>query len=354
MTKFITKRIRVLLIVLLILALSTNVFAEPIKVLINDQPLVVPVDPVIQEERTLVPLRAIFEALGVDVAWDQKTKTVTGTRDDKIIKLQIDNKVASINGNPVELDVAARIINESTLVPVRFIAESLGAEVDWNNETQTVLIQSDYQIKTYKVVRVVDGDTIKVNFNGKEESVRLIGIDTPESVHPDGTKNAEEGKVASNYTKSMLEGKDVVLEFDVQERDMYGRLLAYVWLGNTMFNKTLLQEGYAQVSTFPPNVKYVNDFLVLEEVARENNKGLWQYEEPIDPEVPVVIDKSRNLTGPLGNKETAQYISSLKSDKYHFLDYTHSGQIVDLNLIYFESKEHAVNNGYVACGICFR
>ena len=354
MTKFITRKLQVLLMVLLILALSTTAFAEPIKVLINNQPLDVPVDPVIQEERTLVPLRAIFEALGVNVAWDQKTKTITGTRDDKIIKLQIDNKIAIINGTNVELDVPARIINESTLVPVRFIAESLGAEVDWNNETQTVLIQSDHQIKTYKVVRVVDGDTIKVNFKGKEESLRLIGIDTPESVHPDANKNGEEGKIASNYTKSMLEGKDVVLEFDVQERDMYGRLLAYVWLGNTMFNKTLLQEGYAQISTYPPNVKYVSDFVALERIARKSNKGLWQYEESIDPTIPIIIDKSKNPTGPIGNKETAQYIGSLKSDKYHLSGYKHNGQIVEHNLVYFESEDHAATNGYKPCGICFK
>lgn len=354
MTKFITRKLQVLLIVLLILALSTTAFAEPIKVLINNQHLTLPTNPVIQDERTLVPLRAIFEALGVNVEWDQNTKTVTGTRDDKIIKLQIDNKIASIDGINVELDVPARIINESTLVPVRFIAESLGAEVKWNQENQTVLIHSDYKITTYKVVRVVDGDTIKVNFNGIEESLRMIGIDTPESVHPDGSKNTEAGKIASEYTKSMIEGKEVTLEFDVQERDKYGRLLAYVWLGNTMFNKTLLQEGYAQVSTYPPNIKYVNDFVALERIARENKKGLWQYEEPIDPTIPIIVDKTKNTTGPIGNKETAQYIGSLKSDKYHYPGYTHAGPILDLNLIYFESREHAIANEYKPCGICFK
>ena len=354
MTKFITKKLQLFMAILLILALSTTTFAEPIQVLINNQALIVPVNPVIEQERTLVPLRAIFEALGVNVDWDQKTKTVTGTRDDKIIKLQIDNKIASINGTNITLDVPARIINESTLVPVRFIAESLGAHVTWNQQNQTVLILSDYIIKTYKVVRVVDGDTIKVNFNGIEESLRLIGIDTPESVHPDADKNIKEGIIASDYTKSMLEGKEVRLEFDVQQRDRYGRLLAYVWLGNKMFNKTLLDEGYAQVSTYPPNVKYVSDFVELERIARENNKGLWKQVEAVDPNVPVIVDKSTNPTGPMGNKDTAQYKGSLKSDKYHFLEYSHSGQIVDHNLIYFESKDHAIANGYKPCGICFK
>lgn len=351
---FKNNKLKVLLIVLLILSISTTAFAEPIKVLINNQPLVVPVSPVIQDGRTLVPLRAIFEALGADVAWDGNTRTVTGARDDTTIKLQIDNKIATINGIPVELDVPARIINDSTLVPVRFIAESLGADVDWHQESQSVIISSDYKIKTYRVVRVVDGDTIIVNYNGKEERVRLIGSDTPESVHPDPSKNIPEGIIASDYTKSMLENKEVRLEFDIQERDQYGRLLAYVWLGNTMFNKTLLQEGYAQVSTYPPNVKYVEDFVKLEREARENNKGLWQHEESLDPSIPIIIDKSKNLYGPVGNPDTAQFIGSLKSDKYHYPGYTHTGPILEHNLIYFECIDHAVANGYKACGICFR
>ena len=102
------------------------------------------------------------------------------------------------------------------------------------------------------------------------------------------------------------------------------------------------------------NVKYVNDFVALEKTARKNNKGLWEHEKAIDPTIPVIVDKTKNPTGPIGNKETSQYIGSLKSDKYHLPGYTHNGQIVDLNLIYFESKDHAIANGYVPCGICFR
>jgi len=104
----------------------------------------------------------------------------------------------------------------------------------------------------YKVVRVVDGDTIIVDLNGAEERVRLIGIDTPESVHPDKEKNVEYGQIASAFTKDMLEGKQVHLEFDVQERDQYGRLLAYVYLNGEMFNKILLEQGHATVVTYPP------------------------------------------------------------------------------------------------------
>ena len=112
------------------------------------------------------------------------------------------------------------------------------------------------------VTYVIDGDTfIFQDKNGEEMKVRMIGIDTPESVHPDETKNTEEGKQASEYTKGRLEGKEIGLEFDIQKEDQYGRTLAYVWLDGKLFNKELLSEGYASLFTFPPNIKYV-DYLV--------------------------------------------------------------------------------------------
>ncbi|MBR6613365.1 MAG: thermonuclease family protein [Clostridia bacterium] len=127
----------------------------------------------------------------------------------------------------------------------------------------------------YEVVRVVDGDTIVVDFNGKDEKVRLIGVDTPESVHADESKNTKEGILVSDYTKSKLTGKKVKLEFDVQERDKYGRLLAYVYIDGEMYNKHLLEIGYAKIATYPPNVKYVEDFKEIQKEARENKVGLW-------------------------------------------------------------------------------
>ncbi|PTQ50947.1 MAG: hypothetical protein HSCHL_2036 [Hydrogenibacillus schlegelii] len=135
---------------------------------------------------------------------------------------------------------------------------------------------------------MVDGDTIHVALNGRDETVRLIGVDTPETVHPE--KPVEPyGPEASAFTKSRLNGKTVYLEFDVQERDKYGRLLAYVWLDRPdeitdaeirkkMFNAFLLLEGYAQLLTVPPNVKYADHFVRYQREAREASKGLWGLE----------------------------------------------------------------------------
>lgn len=132
------------------------------------------------------------------------------------------------------------------------------------------------------VVRVVDGDTIEVMFQGKKEDVRLIGVDTPETVHPSKPVQPY-GPEASAFTKSYLTGKQVGLEFDVEQRDKYGRLLAYVWIDNQMFNRVLVKEGYAQVATFPPNVKYVDDFKELQKEAREAKRGLWGLGEQSQP-----------------------------------------------------------------------
>lgn len=129
----------------------------------------------------------------------------------------------------------------------------------------------------YEVKEVVDGDTFKILYNGKETKVRLIGVDTPESVHPTATKNTEEGKRASECTKSLIEGKRVKLEFDVSQTDKYGRLLAYVYLeSGEMLNKKLLEEGYAKIATYPPNVKYVELFTKVQDEAKKSKKGFWK------------------------------------------------------------------------------
>ncbi|MDQ7842605.1 MAG: thermonuclease family protein [Armatimonadota bacterium] len=135
---------------------------------------------------------------------------------------------------------------------------------------------------------VVDGDTVQVRLDGRRERVRLIGIDTPE-VHESAKLNRdayesgvpkeviqEFGWLASQFTKKHLQGKEVGLELDVQVRDRYGRVLAYVWLlDGRLFNMLILRAGYAQVLTIPPNVKYAELFLACQREAREKRRGLW-------------------------------------------------------------------------------
>ena len=145
-----------------------------------------------------------------------------------------------------------------------------------------------------KTERVVDGDTAIVSFvfdDGSKylkERVRFLGVNTPETVHP--SKPVEfYGKEASNFTKAQLTGKTVWLQTDVEVKDRYGRMLAYVWLKEpstkdldnesairaNMFNAKLLLDGYAQTMTVQPNSRYSNLFVHFQREAREAKRGLW-------------------------------------------------------------------------------
>jgi micrococcal nuclease len=130
--------------------------------------------------------------------------------------------------------------------------------------------------RDYYASRVIDGDTIELSHG---EKVRYIGIDTPEIRERQGSKwlyrpmpYAEEAK---DFNRRLVEGKPVRLEFDVQKRDRYNRLLAYVYAGDKMVNLEMVKEGYAMIYTYPPNVKYVDEFLEAQREARENKRGLW-------------------------------------------------------------------------------
>ena len=123
----------------------------------------------------------------------------------------------------------------------------------------------------YQVIRVIDGDTILVRGLGK---VRYLGIDAPELRHP--TKGEERfGFEASEYNKKLLQGKRVKLEFDLQRRDKYNRILAYVYSGPIFVNACLVEAGYAEVMTIPPNVKYRKLFLKFQGRAKKDKRGLW-------------------------------------------------------------------------------
>lgn len=126
-----------------------------------------------------------------------------------------------------------------------------------------------------RVVRVVDGDTIHVEVAGVRSTIRLIGIDTPETVDP-RVEVACFGPEASAAAKELLDGETVYLEKDVSNVDRYGRLLRYVYLDTgVMVNEQLVKDGYAISSTYPPDVKHQQLFIAAQRSAREANLGLW-------------------------------------------------------------------------------
>jgi endonuclease YncB( thermonuclease family) len=129
-----------------------------------------------------------------------------------------------------------------------------------------------------KVQRVTDGDTFVASVKGRRERIRVIGVDTPESVAPN-RPDEPFGEEASDFAKRYLDGETVRLAGDAEPRDRYGRMLAYVWLADgTFWNALLVAEGYAQQLTIPPNVTYADLFRRLVGEARREDRGLWAEE----------------------------------------------------------------------------
>lgn len=148
--------------------------------------------PVVETGRTLVPIRAIIEALGGTVGWDGETSTVTLTHNSDVIKLVIGSKTASFNGTQSELDVAPTTINERTMLPIRYIAESFKFSVGWDGETSTVTIVKNE------------------NMNNAEEEI----------IPGDDTEYTDENSSHMNMTEGEESGEEIIDEIDPEEEEL--------------------------------------------------------------------------------------------------------------------------------------
>ena len=145
------------------------------------------------------------------------------------------------------------------------VACSTSADPDGTSPTDRV---------TASVVEVVDGDTIRVDLAGTVTLVRLIGIDAPETDGPFTDRECF-GDEATAFARDALADREVELGFDVDRTDRFDRTLAYVWVDGSLFNERIVYEGFATISTFPPNVRYVDRFAAAQRDAREEGRGLW-------------------------------------------------------------------------------
>lgn len=165
--------------------------------------------------------------------------------------------------------------SENTKEVEKQYKEEKQKEKEQNNSVSEE-VKSNSKIKDLSVKRVVDGDTVVLEKNGYEYKVRLIGVDTPESVHLDKNKNTKEGKIASDFTKERLTGKKVDIEFDLKPQDKYGRYLVYLYVDGISYNEVLLEEGMARVMMISPNVKNKELYAQIEKRAKDKKIGIWK------------------------------------------------------------------------------
>lgn len=330
-----------------IAVLFTALPAEAAQVVVKDQPLQTDPKPFIENGRTFVPMRAIFEALGAEVTWDANARTVTGTLGDKVVTLK----------DP-------KIVNSRTVVPLRYISESLGSKVDWVQSSETAYVDSNIPANNFQnatVSRHVDGDTIYVNIDGKDYKLRMIGVDTPETVHPNKPVQYF-GKEASAYTAGIIPvGYTVWLQKDVSNTDKYGRLLRYVWtkqpatdspteqeISDNMLNAMLIANGYGAPSTYPPDVKYADLFNRLSQNARNGYWGLWG----APAGAPSNVYKPAPIPAPKPSYTPSTSQGVIKGNRrsmiYHMPGQRYYNKISARNVVYFNSVAEAQAAGYRA------
>jgi micrococcal nuclease len=193
-----------------------------------------------------------------------------------------------------------------------------------------------------ELVRVVDGDTIVVTLpDGSEETVRYIGMDTPETKDPNSPVMYM-GPEATAKNEELLQSGPLTMKLDVEERDKYGRLLAYVYAGDVFVNLELVKSGYAQVSTYPPNVEFVDALTGAQEEARTHEVGLWAPTTTTEAEVETTPPPTE---APSGGGEV--YVTKT-GEKYHrdVCQYLAKSKIPI-------SLADAMARGYTACSKCF-
>ncbi|MDY6065815.1 MAG: thermonuclease family protein [Finegoldia sp.] len=216
---------------------------------------------------------------------------------------------------------------------------------------------SDENYQQALVTKVADGDTVTVKILAKEYKVRMIGVNTRELSHY-GKPEEFYAKEAADFTEDQLLNKIVYLQKDTSDTDQYGRLLRYVWLKKpesafpskaeiqkNMYNAILVEEAYAEAKAYPPDTRYENIFASLEETPRLRGEGMWQKFAGKES------SKQKKNSEQKGNKDSKTNkqgkIKGNKNSKvYHMPDQKNYNSMSDDNVVYFDSEEEAIQNGY--------
>ncbi len=225
---------------------------------------------------------------------------------------------------------------------------------------QTESVSQTEDIEKAEVADVVDGDTIKVYLDGEKYTIRMIGMDTPESVHPDQSKNTIYGQKASEYAKEIFqEGQTVYLSKDVSDKDKYDRLLRYIWLEmpedvndekeirQKMYNAKVILDGYANAYQYAPDDTLYSLFLSFETEAANEKRGLWAENGLNQENIQKAEQQQQKLDAIegeyafIGNRNTKKLHSPLCSNLPK-----------EENRVYFQYMQDAIDQGYVADKRC--
>lgn len=196
----------------------------------------------------------------------------------------------------------------------------------------------------YRVLRVVDGDTIDIEYRGKKERIRMLNVDTPESVHPDKGRNTRMGHKASAYAKKHLSGQQVSLEFEGRKRGRYGRLLAYVILDGKNFNLELVKNGWSPYYTkYGQSQRYHSSFRSAETMARARGLNIWAEGDLTD----LPLTSPGTLSSIAGLKV---FHGNVKSQKFHNQECRYFNCKSCTRI--FPSRQSAVTAGFSPCRLC--
>lgn len=240
---------------------------------------------------------------------DQNTFQVQETEKPTQQKIVVSEEVASTTDNSVK---------EKTPSPAPVVEKTTPPNpTPTKQQSPTVPVSTNSQFQYYAVTSVIDGDTIKINIDGTIETLRLIGMDTPETVDPRKPVQCF-GKEASNKAKELLVSTKVRLEKDPTqgELDKYGRTLAYVYREDGLFyNKYMIEKGYAHEYTYNTPYKYQAEFKAAQKSAQENLRGLWS---PATCNGDTTSDSSTSSQPSTTQSAGKFYTSSHYSAKYYY------------------------------------
>lgn len=222
-------------------------------------------------------------------------------------------------------------------------------------ETSKKTIQQGFQAE---VIKVVDGDTIKIRRNGahKQETIRLIGIEAPEVSSREQTGQEPFGVMAQQHLSVAITRRIVRIEQDVQKEAETGEILGYVWLDDKLMNEEMLKSGLAVLATTPPNVKYVERFQTAQTTAREQKKAIWNPDAPLTQSPSEFRSNKREATAAQSEKESEleipDYIAGCiignrKTKKFHVPEGRYYNQAKDSkNRVFFKTAADAEKSGY--------